>query len=75
MGNLKMNIGEQGVEQDRAVQELNYNNVDRFFATTKPMTPYDQPAALQDDVNRSSDTKNIDVGPSAMDITARTRNG
>lgn len=71
-----MNIGEQGVEQERSVQELNYGNVHQDAnTTTEPTVPYKQSAPLEDAVTRTSDTRIIDVGPSATDITMRTRNG
>jgi len=77
MSNLKMNIGDQGVEQERTVQELMYNNVSQHvqISTEEPTVPYHKPTPIMDDVDRTSDTHNMDIGPSAHDITARTRNG
>lgn len=70
MENPKMNIGSGGIEQDRSIDNVGFNgnfHVNTNPATTKPMTPYDQPAPLTNAVNTSNDSDRIPVGPSAHD--------
>lgn len=73
--NPKMNIGEQGVEQDRTVNDVGFNG--NFHVNTNPPTefmptvPYSGSSPLVNMVNESSDSQKIDVGPSAHDITVR----
>lgn len=72
MDNPSMNIGPGGIEQDRTINNVGFNgnfHVNTNPPTTKPMTPYDLPAPLVNMVNESSNSQQIDVGPSAHDKT------
>jgi hypothetical protein len=66
--NPKMNIGSGGIEQDRSVEILGFQGGFNVHPTTKPMTPYDQPAPLSNAVIQSNDSSRIPVGPSANDL-------
>jgi hypothetical protein len=54
-----------------------FDNVDdtNITASEKPTVPYEKPAPLVNAVTQTSNTQRVDVGPSAHDITMRTRNG
>lgn len=73
--NPKMNIGEQGIEQDRTINDVGFNG--NFHITTnpdverEPTVPYNSSSPLVNMVNESSDSQRIDVGPSANDIVRR----
>lgn len=67
-----MNIGSQGIEQNRSVNVVGFDSlfhVNTSPATTKPTVPYDQSAPLTNEVNGSSNSQTIDIGPSAHDKT------
>jgi len=70
-----MNIGSQGIEQDRSCDVIGFNNVNEDVSKTGRATPQDMPAPLADAVVRTSNSQEIPLGPSAGDITMRTRNG
>jgi hypothetical protein len=65
--NPKMNIGSGGIEQDRSIENMGFQTGFNVPSTTKPMTPYDQPAPLSNAVMQSNDSDHIPVGPSAHD--------
>lgn len=76
MVDYSMNVGSQGIEMDRSCDEMGFDNVEphvRLATTEKPTVPYDEPTPMQDATIRTSNTQEIEVGPSASDITARTR--
>ena len=75
MPNYPMNVGEQGQESDRTMVELGFNNIGPYVGhnSEKSTVPYEKPAPLTDAVIMSSDTQKIELGPSAGDITMRTR--
>lgn len=43
--------------------------------TTMPTVPYKKSAPLADAIDKTNGTHRLDVGPSAHDITMRSRNG
>lgn len=73
--NPKMNIGEQGIEQDRTINDVGFRG--NFHITTNPdveyerTVPYNGPSQLVNKVDESSDSQQIDLGPSANDIVRR----
>lgn len=77
--NPSMNIGSQGIEEDRTINNVEFDSM--FHITTAPATekeatvPYNSPSHLDNHVNPSSDSQKIEVGPSAHDIVDRTRMG
>ena len=74
MPDYDMNTGVP--HEPRTVIELGFENVrGNVSSTNKATVPYDKPAPLNDAVTRTSNTQRVDVGPSAGDITRRSRNG
>jgi hypothetical protein len=70
-------------EQDRTLQDFGFGGLKSSGVTTEPPTAYEVEALgsppgqlthpLVNQVKVSSDSDKIDVGPSAHDITMRTR--
>jgi hypothetical protein len=85
LANPSMNIGDQGVEQDRTYQEVGFSIDDRdvgpaqtAFHSLGPdrgTLPGELPSPLLNAVTHTSDTQKPDLGPTAHDITRSTRNG
>ena len=75
MPDLSMNTGL--AHEPRTVTLRGFDNVDdaNITASNKPTVPYDQPAHLENAVTDTSNTQLVDVGPTAHDITMRSRNG
>jgi hypothetical protein len=70
-----MNIGSQGIEQDRSCDMIGFDNVNEDVSKIGRDVPQDMPAPLEDATIRTSNSQEISMGPSAGDITMRTRNG
>lgn len=83
----KENIGEQGVEMDRTIQDLGFDTLGDAADIRAEETAYKSvgmaydgnpqkvTASLQNGVQDSANTQSTQFGPSAAEITARTRNG
>lgn len=80
-----MNIGPQGVEQDRTCDDMGFDNVAQYSTGIGPsQTAYkslgsgggatgESPSPLQNAVIETSNTQAVPLGPSAHDIVERTR--
>lgn len=78
MASYSMNIGEQGVEQNRECIEVGFDNVSQYTSkasVTETTVPYEAPKMMLHASVESSDTMKPDLGPTAHDITRSTRNG
>lgn len=50
-------------------------HVSKVSPNGMPTVPYSKPAPLTNEIDPSSNTHMVDVGPAAGDINRRTRNG
>lgn len=75
MPDYSMNTGMP--HEPRTCDVRGFDNVDSAGISdiSKPTVPYFKPAPLADAVTNTSNTQRVDVGPTAGDITRRTRNG
>lgn len=83
----KENIGEQGIEMDRTIQDLGFDTLGDAADISTEETAYKSvgnasdgnpqkvTAPLLNAVQDSANTQMPGLGQSAMDITMRTRNG
>jgi len=88
MGEYSMNIGSQGIEQERTCDNMGFDSVQAHSAgvneaqtsyhsigTGRGDIPGEMASPLHNATVETNDSQKMSIGPSAGDIVARTRNG
>lgn len=76
MPDLTMNTGVE--HEPRTVDLVGFNgnhHVSKVGPSGMPTVPYAKPAPLANEIDPSSNTHLVDIGPAAGEITRRNRNG
>lgn len=75
--NLNPKMNNTVPESDRTINDVGFYGMFHINTTPPnaliPGAPYNTPSPLTNEVNESANSKLIDVGPTAHDITERTR--